>query len=177
MIRRPDPDLIIRLATARKIFDLKLAELAEELHVTPEWLSKLMNRHQPPSYNIGLRFEAFLRARGAEPETFGRKNVGLAPKSQEGEPFALRTTIAVNHKKLLHAAGADCKRLRWLAQQFRRLVVAQRRWTQGQVGQSKKSLGDGAGLTRKRGRGSNRRSGAASAPPLSDGRRMSRKPD
>lgn len=59
-----------RLAFAQKEFGLTAAQLAKELRITPEWLSKIANDRAVGSPDIGLRLEAFIRAKGIEPASF-----------------------------------------------------------------------------------------------------------
>src|SRR5262249_4291252 len=87
-------------------FDLQLADLAGELRITPEWLSKILNGHHPISYNVGLRFEDFLRRRGADPELFARE---VAPNPAPAT--ALRAKIDREYRRLLKEAGDDPAKL------------------------------------------------------------------
>jgi transcriptional regulator with XRE-family HTH domain len=45
------------------------AQLAKELRITPEWLSKISNRRAEGSADIALRLDAFLRRTGIEPDS------------------------------------------------------------------------------------------------------------
>lgn len=128
MISRPENDLVARINKARAAFHLTLAQMADELRITPEWLSKLANGHFPPSYNIGLRFDSFLTKRGVDPATFGRESASQADvPAISNQARLIRSTIEGHVGKLLWEAGEDLDRLKWVTDGLSGLVTAQQR--------------------------------------------------
>jgi transcriptional regulator with XRE-family HTH domain len=126
MIARPDPDLLARIQWARTCFHLSLAEMAEELRITPEWLSKLANGHHPPSYNIGLRFEAFLRERKVDAKSFGRPTSAPTASAEPNDSVTaamIKGIIDLRYRRLLSTAGDDHARLCWIAERLAALMT------------------------------------------------------
>jgi len=66
------PLLKDRLQDALKALDIPKQEMASELRITPEWLSKILNGHHQGSEDIGLRLEDLLRRRGIESTSIKR---------------------------------------------------------------------------------------------------------
>lgn len=122
MISRPAPDLPEQLARARRKFRLSLAEFAAELHIRPEWLSKIVNGHVQPSYNIGLRFEAFLRRSGIDPAAFSSGEAGGTVKAEpEDQATRLSSDIFALCRLLVDSAGNDVVRLELIFNELRGL--------------------------------------------------------
>lgn len=121
-----------RLKRAQKHLGLNATQLADELDITPEWLSKIVNGRVAGSGDIGLRLDAFLRNRGLEP----RSILELEPASIEGDAVAedrghysvpadqLRQSIRAEAEKAILSAGNDIGRLGWLLEELRSLRPA-----------------------------------------------------
>lgn len=125
MISRPNPTtLVARLKKARNAFGLNLREMAAELRITPEWLSKILNGHERPSYNIGLRLDDFLRRGGVNWSDVERDKASrsLGKFGQSATAKALRTEIRLNYCRLLGGAGNDTEQLRRIAKQFQTML-------------------------------------------------------
>lgn len=116
-VQRPSADLLARICHARRTFNLSIQQMAVELRIRPEWLSRIVNRHQPVSYNIGLRFDDFLRRQGVDPERFARGTAEIsATAARLGPALELRKTIEANVRALVDSAGSDLVRLEQIAQ-------------------------------------------------------------
>ena len=122
MILRPSPDLPEQLARARKRFRLSLAEFAAELHIRPEWLSKIVNGHVQPSYNIGLRLESFLRRNGVDPASFSYTREGVSANvALAGDATQLQVEILALCTALIETAKGDVARLKLIYGKLREL--------------------------------------------------------
>lgn len=122
MISRPSPDLPQHLARARKRFRLSLAEFAAELHIRPEWLSKIVNGHVQPSYNIGLRLESFLRRNGLDTAAIAKvESEGEAARSAAVEAERLCSDILALCRALADSAKNDVTRLELIFDRLREI--------------------------------------------------------
>ena len=111
MISRSNAKLSDQIILARKHFRLSLTAMAAELRIRPEWLSRIINGHERPSYNIGLRFQDFLRRHGQNPSRFHLDSKGAFSFSEGGEAAPLRSAILNHCHELVNACGEDTARL------------------------------------------------------------------
>ena len=132
MILRPDQKaLLARLKETRHAFRLQLAELADELHITPEWLSKIFNGHHPASYNIGLRLDDFLRRQGLNPTKIETSKGRVALRkiyARKSSAEVRRTEIRQAYARLLSRARNDPKRLTWIARKLQAHLAVSESW-------------------------------------------------
>lgn len=70
-------DLADKLKHTQDRLDLKRYELAEELRITPEWLSKIMRRRVNASEDVALRLAEVLRRRNLNLDSFYESSSGI----------------------------------------------------------------------------------------------------
>ncbi len=81
-------DLADQLQYTQDRLDLKRYQLADELQITPEWLSKIMRRRVRASGDISLRLAEALRRRNLNPDLFFESSSvigGEDPQAKFGE--------------------------------------------------------------------------------------------
>lgn len=124
MIHRPEPKALVeRIKKAQKAYGLNSAEMAGELKITAEWLSKILNGHARPSYNIALRFEAFARRQSGTQSQVDGGSIQARAKKPKSQNAALRANIRVQYCRLRGLAGNHPERLALLSQKFDSLLA------------------------------------------------------
>jgi hypothetical protein len=84
-----------RLKRAQELLGLPAYRLADELKITPEWLSKIYRNKATVSDDIGLRLDALLRNRGIDPSSIEQSSISPAEESP-GDYAILRDKEAHN---------------------------------------------------------------------------------
>lgn len=122
------PTLRDRLLAAREALGFTAAQLAKELRITPEWVSKIMRGHVVGSDDIHLRLDVLLRSKGIEPSSISAPStstpLGAAINPLAGGGHAadvLRGEIRKEIEVTISAAGSDVSRLGWLLEELRSL--------------------------------------------------------
>lgn len=111
-----------RLKDAQTRLGLTAAQLARDLKITPEWLSKIINKRVAGSEDIGLRLDALYRSRGIEPASTSIVEVnpsyGAAAPSPSGSVAVIRRAAREHFEALLASAGNDVTRMGWIHEQL-----------------------------------------------------------
>lgn len=132
MVLRPDSrELVRRIRNAKNTLRLSQSEMAAELRIRSEWLSKIMNGHQPPSYNIGLRFEDFLRRHRLAVDASGVTEMLPTFPDRPNHRVSsakLRAEVFLRFSRLIAAAQNKPQRLAWIAEQLRTTVAIPAAW-------------------------------------------------
>ena len=120
MVSKARVSLRREMVQTRVESSLSLVAFAGELRIRPEWLSKILNGHVKPSYNVGLRYDEFRRRHGFALDRPVQKDV-------RSRATVLREAILQQCKDLIDDAEMDLEKLNGLLQKLAALRYNSRR--------------------------------------------------
>lgn len=137
------PTLRERIERVQKLLKLTAGQMAAELRITPEWLSKITNGRVQGSDDIGLRLDEFLRRKGIELSSKADAEPGSILRTpHHGGAGKAAQEIRDELETLLRQADSDPDRLGWIREQFRAHLAPPRHWQTGEVNQRARQIAD-----------------------------------
>ena len=116
-----------RIRAAQAELKLNAQQMAAQLRITPEWLSKIMNGRVQGSDDIGLRLDDLRRRAGIESGSIGHTVLSSSAVCETpgvyGTADTLRREIMRFQMDALAGAGDDLGRLGWLREELRLLEM------------------------------------------------------
>lgn len=135
-----------RIIRSMELLRLKGYQMADELRMSPEWFSRIVNGKVEPQPDVALRLDELLRRRGFDPKTLVAGTTSAATdgpaRPTSNAAAAIERDLRRELEQAIKAADGRAERLGWLLEQARACLVPPAHWQAGEVNQRARQIAD-----------------------------------